>query len=153
MVTLTAGSRNLAFVRQQPQPTGVFRLIDMAAARIAIHDQWRRLHSDLRKIEELQDDWDGDGTPAPSPEALATAALLLQDMESDTQSGPPSQIVPTANGTVCFEWHSAAEHTLLDVSSSRSIRLTKIVPGARQAEVLHLTLADFLDVSGFTYVM
>ena len=153
MVTLTAGSRDLAFVRQGPQPTRVVRLSDMAAARIAIHEQWRRLHSDLRKIEELQDDWDGDGTPAPTPEALAIAALLLQDMESDPQSSPPSRIVPTSNGTVCFEWHSSAEHTLLDVSSSQSIRLTRSVSGDRHADVVSLTLADFLDVSGSSYVM
>jgi hypothetical protein len=153
MVTLTAGSRDLAFVKHGPQPTRVFRLSDMAAARIAVHDQWRQLRSELKSIEELPDDWDGDGSPAPSAEALAIAALLLQDMEADSQSVPPSRVVPTANGTVCFEWHGGPVQTELDVRGSRGIRLTRITRGARQAEVVHLTLADFLDATGSAYVM
>lgn len=50
----------------------------------------------LDNLRALKDDWDNDGAPAPTEDAIALAELILNT---------PGHAVPLTNGGVQIEWH------------------------------------------------
>lgn len=65
--------------------------------------QWSKRIEDLEAIRNYQNDWDGQGATAPSPELVESAVSLAQ-MLAQRRVDAPSCIVPGVNGTVVFEW-------------------------------------------------
>jgi hypothetical protein len=55
--------------------------------------------SKLAEIAAYQDDWDGEGTPAPTDDAIDLARDLLWGMDRQ-----PDRILCSVNGAIVFEW-------------------------------------------------
>jgi len=57
----------------------------------------------LARLADLEDDWDGHGSPAPDDSTLGASLHVLHRFMAFTAS-PPS-VGATADGGVQFEWH------------------------------------------------
>ena len=55
----------------------------------------------LDKLRELKDDWDNDGAPAPTADAIDAAERILNMLRE-----VPGQAVPMIDGGVQIEWHA-----------------------------------------------
>jgi hypothetical protein len=65
--------------------------------------EWKKRIEDLEAIRNYQNDWDGQGAEAPSPELMESAISLAQ-LLLHRAIDAPSCVVPGVNGTVVFEW-------------------------------------------------
>lgn len=65
---------------------------------------WAQWFENLLSIRSLQDDWDGDGADAPTPEVVDAASRFLNAIRRSKQFPVPNRIVPSPNGTVVIEW-------------------------------------------------
>ena len=66
-------------------------------------DGWKRCIDALLEIRLLEDDWDGQGSPAPVPEVV-DSALILAVLLRHKHVKPPGRTVQTVQGTVLFHW-------------------------------------------------
>jgi len=60
----------------------------------------------LLAIRQLEDDWDGQGSPAPTVEVVDSALVLAMLLRRDGAE-PPTGIVQGVSGEVLFDWQSA----------------------------------------------
>lgn len=68
----------------------------------------------LSELEQLTDDWDGDGGVPPTREAVATARQILEIAGALAEYlGMDSSVDPLPNGGLDMEWISRAENQLL----------------------------------------
>lgn len=65
---------------------------------------WSDAVDHLLRLRFINDDWDGEGSPAPSAEVLNFATNLARRMKDQGQS-PPDRVLAGVNGTVFFEWY------------------------------------------------
>ncbi len=49
---------------------------DPPPSRQQLADGWKKCFDSLLEIRELEDDWDGQGTQAPTPEVVDSAMIL-----------------------------------------------------------------------------
>ena len=70
----------------------------------------------LAEIALLADDWDGCGALAVSNEAIAHARTFLDSLSVTDSS--PNTIVPTAAGTLLFEWETSFGSAHLEIGKS-----------------------------------
>ncbi len=71
--------------------------------------------NDLYSILALNDNWDSYGATRFSPEiAKAVTSLLIDIMQTNT---PAPQVVPSANGSIQLEWHTAGIDLEIEVKS------------------------------------
>lgn len=92
--------------------------------------EWDQRIDDLLAIRQLEDDWDGQGAPAPTIDVVDSAlvlALLLR------QEGivPPANIVQGVAGDVHFDWQPG---------DGRYIEL--VVTGAYTADIFQAAMID-----------
>jgi len=66
-------------------------------------DGWKRCIDNLLEIRLLEDDWDGQGTEAPTPE-LVDSAIILAVLLRQAYLAPPCRTVQSLNGGVILEW-------------------------------------------------
>jgi hypothetical protein len=59
-----------------------------------------------------QDDWDGDGAPAVTPQVIAHARGALEQFVTFC---PPPGIVPNVNGTFSLEWETDRGYAHLEI--------------------------------------
>jgi hypothetical protein len=64
---------------------------------------WQRALARLQSFAGLTEDWDGEGSPAPTPPLVATA-LILADLLRQQQVPPPSRVSVGPDGSVLLEW-------------------------------------------------
>ena len=89
-------------------------------------DGWNRCIASLLAIRDLEDDWDGQGTAAPSAEVVDSVTILAVMLR---QSGvrPPTLTVQGVDGDVAFEWQWPDQTSLtLDVTEPASATLTRV---------------------------
>lgn len=66
---------------------------------------WSQQIDKLLIIRQLEDDWDGQGTPAPTVEVVDSALVLAILLRQDGVI-PPTGIVQGVVGEVVFDWQS-----------------------------------------------
>lgn len=69
----------------------------------------------LDDLSELEDNWNGEGSLAPTREIVETARRVIEGL----QQLPPSDITPNENGTILFEWRYGAEYASLEVGATK----------------------------------
>lgn len=71
--------------------------------------------SALDEIESLEDNWDGEGSLAPTAEIVDATRRIVQ-----ATSGilPRPEITPNDNGTITIEWRAQADYASLEVGST-----------------------------------
>ncbi len=67
---------------------------------------WSQQIDKLLAIRQLEDDWDGQGSPAPTVEVVDSALVLAILLRQDGVI-PPTGIVQGVVGEVLFDWQSA----------------------------------------------
>jgi hypothetical protein len=76
--------------------------------------EWDDLIDRLLALHVLEDDWDGQGTSAPDP-GVIHFALRLAVQFREAGKPPADRVLAGVNGTVFFEWHTAAAYTEIEV--------------------------------------
>jgi hypothetical protein len=99
-----------------PDVSPSLRLDDVAA--------WRSCAERLSGLADLEDDWDGQGSPTPHSSAVRGAIDLLECLR--WAGWPlPSRVFAGVNGTVIMEWHAANAFRELEVTGVRTFELTQ----------------------------
>lgn len=65
---------------------------------------WLDLAQALAGFVALEDDWDGQGAVAPSPQIIIVARGLLIELRDNTSLPPPSRVAACPMGGILFEW-------------------------------------------------
>ena len=68
----------------------------------------------LDKLRALKEDWDNDGAPAISEDAIALAEVILNT---------PGQAVPTRQGGVQIEWYVGSSEVAIVITPEGTIEL------------------------------
>jgi hypothetical protein len=90
---------------------------------------WDSCIEKLLELRRYEDDWDGQGAEAPSPEAVDSAIILAVLLR---QSGvePPCRTVPIVNGAVVLEWQWPDVTTLeIEIAEPYLAEVFLMVPG------------------------
>ena len=72
-------------------------------SRAALAEGWKTCIFSLLDIRELEDDWDGQGTPAPSTD-LVDSATILAILLRRRDVLPPKFAYQTLSGGVLLDW-------------------------------------------------
>lgn len=78
------------------------------------HRRWGSLIDGLLSVRTLDDDWDGQGAVAPSPN-LVDAAIRLAQFFQAAGVRPADFAIPGVNGTILFEWHDPVEYVEVEM--------------------------------------
>jgi hypothetical protein len=101
-------------------------------------DGWAQCIDKLFAIRQLEDDWDGQGSPAP-PVEVVDSALVLALLLRREGFAPPSWVVQGVAGDVCFDWQpGGGKYIELDVTGPYTADVFIHTPGQ---PVRHLTLS------------
>ncbi len=73
----------------------------------------------VRSFADLKDDFDGEGTPAPSATVIDNAVRWLERWKEDGRHSPPDAVYVSTSGTIMMEWYSPAKE--LEVVSGHMI--------------------------------
>ena len=103
-------------------------------------DGWDSIAAQIDAIGRFQDDWDGAGSPAPDPGAVVGAAKLALAMKAQGYQ-VPGRVTPGLNGTICFEWHTAAGYLEIEVTSAAGGEMAWVADGSAVAEVAVVALS------------
>ena len=89
---------------------------------------------ELREVSALPANWDGDGSPAPSPAIVSAAdALLNHLLDFDAPF-----VVPVSGGGLQLEWSVGGKHLeLAFIDSETVIFLTETPPTPYSWSVMH----------------
>jgi hypothetical protein len=71
-------------------------------------DPWQRVLERVQSFAGLTDDWDGEGSIAPSRELVKTAVDLANRLRHQ-QMPPPSRVAAGPDGTVLLEWQQQGQ--------------------------------------------
>lgn len=70
---------------------------------------WDDVFTELRRFATLTDNWDGDGAPAPTMDAIDMALQRAYEMR-DAGRQPPGWVLVGINGTIWMEWADDGYH-------------------------------------------
>jgi hypothetical protein len=101
--------------------------IDLSTSRITAELEVRQAwHAQLRKLAELQADWNGYGAE-PIRQPILAAAHSLADW-LPTEAGRLSQVVPMTRGRLQWEWHRGQKSLELELETPTTIRFLQWNP-------------------------
>jgi hypothetical protein len=104
----TAYTRTLECVEQTTVAYGAFcQSPEMA--------KWAPVMRELLGLRSLRDNWDGDGSDAPSREVLR-AAMRLAEFLRDKRVERPDSAAASRAGTVIFAWRSGKRYEEIEVA-------------------------------------
>lgn len=103
-------------------------------ARRSSRREWDDRLARLKAFRSLDDDWDGDGSPAPGPE-LADGAISFAQALQKQGVEPPDRVVVGVNGTIFFEWHAAEGYYEVEIHSPTEAEARWVREGSAQVEV------------------
>jgi hypothetical protein len=83
--------------------TGIFSPVQNSLS--ATDNDWSYVFDRLNVYRGYQDDWDGEGSPAPGPEIVDAAIAYARSLR-DKGEQAPDMVVPGVNGTIALEWHT-----------------------------------------------
>lgn len=78
---------------------------------------WDAIYETILQLGTLQDNWDGQESPAPSYDVVQ-GALRLANTLKELGYPPPDKVVPSVNGTIYFEWRSPAYYQEIEIQSA-----------------------------------
>ncbi len=94
-------------------------------------EAWKKCIDSIMAIRELEADWDGQGTEAPTPEVV-DSALILAIMLRERKVRPPSWTVQGVRGDISLEWQWRDQTTLdLDILEPYGATLTLLPTGGQ----------------------
>ena len=73
----------------------------------------------LEKLDQLGDDWDGCGSPAPLAGVVSMAILIARRL-GDEAAPLPDAAVPTPAGTVLFSWEDGKSYLEIEATGSNT---------------------------------
>ena len=73
----------------------------------------------ISRISTLQDDWDGQGSPAPSRAALESMNRVIREI--DAYDLPSPHISPVSGGGLGIEWHQGQRDLSIELLQDGSI--------------------------------
>ncbi len=140
------------FNRRPPCETAAFSSLDQMSSDPAAqgaqsarapanrsNDGWDEILNELIDIGRLEDDWDGEGSPAPSRGVVTGATKLARALRADN-SPAAGRLTASVNGTVCFEWHTAEGYREIEVESPVYAEQRWVATGARVAEITPIVI-------------
>jgi len=74
-----------------------------------------RIEEDLSEIEGLSNDWDGDGSLAPTQAIVDVTRRIVRSI---SEILPRPDITPNDNGTITIEWRSQDDYASLEVGAT-----------------------------------
>lgn len=103
----------------------------------------------LDDLSELEDDWNGEGSLAPTREIVESARRVAEGLHHL----PPTEITPNENGTILFEWRYGAEYASLEVGATKYAFMLRnpIRNRFRSGPVEHLSPTLGLEISERVY--
>ena len=85
-----------------------------AICQSAERTRWSAVIRSLLELRALQDDWDGEGSDAPLPEAHESAVRLAEFLRDRGVDWPDSAVASPA-GTVIFAWRDGKLYQEIEV--------------------------------------
>ena len=82
---------------------------------------WEAVFAKLEEFRKLEDDWDGDGSLAPSSEIIEASIKLAERLK---QTETPPHVEPSVNGTISFEWGTKDAFREIEVVSPAMVEET-----------------------------
>jgi hypothetical protein len=119
MITTTYGGEPQVAYSPAPKPfvsTGVER----AVMTKEIERDWGQVIRAIQELSYLRDDWDGEGSDAPSL-ALVQRAIQVAQFLRDLRSPIPTTAVATRSGAVLFAWEDGLAHQEIEVVTPNQI--------------------------------
>ena len=99
---------------------------------------WGSLIDELFRLRKLEDDWDGQGSPAPHPALVDWAVTLAHSLEAGGYP-PADRVLASVNGTVYFEWHGPLGYEEIEVMAPNDAEYRRVPKGSDVATIAHLT--------------
>ena len=100
---------------------------------------WMEVIDDLLSYRNYEDDYDGEGSVAPSKELIDSAIILANSLRESGEL-PADMVVPGVNGTIYFEWHTPTEYREIEVRSAHEAIRTSIPKGQSESHTTQLFL-------------
>ncbi len=102
-------------------------------------DDWPERIDELLAIRQLEDDWDGQGTPAPATQVVDSALILALLLRREGIAAP-NAVTQGLSGGVHFDWQPAdGRYIELQVTIPNSAVVYVHTPGL---PTKHYTLAE-----------
>lgn len=121
-------------------PADAISIFAASSGTDSVQKAWDGLIDELIRIRFLKEDWDGDGSVAPDPDAVSGATKLALTLRTQ-RAVPADRVTASVNGTVVFEWHLAEGYQEIEVTSPIDAELRWIAKGARTALVRALVIS------------
>jgi hypothetical protein len=96
--------------------------------------EWQDRIAEIEAMYSLEDDWDGEGSPAPATELVAAAVWFAKDLQANNET-PPDRVVPGVDGTILFEWHTPQGYREVELETPMTAENRWIEKGSRKAVV------------------
>jgi hypothetical protein len=132
---------SVALVKTVAECAGFTSDAFLASPRRNKSAQWQIARRKIQEMYALQDDWDGNGATAPSPELVYSADRTAQMLDLQGVD-PPCRIMSSSEGTIVFEWqsrHVYSELEVIDLYLGKFIR----VENSKPTEIRNIELASF----------
>jgi hypothetical protein len=100
----------------------------------------------LRKLSNLEENWDSYGARPVKPESLAAAFWLLGQL-STTRTPKPTLIAPTPAGHIQIEWHLPHIELELEVPSPTRVEVAYEIPGPTVEEDVFFVTSNYERLS------
>ncbi|MBI3821688.1 MAG: hypothetical protein HY289_03300 [Planctomycetes bacterium] len=98
---------------------------------------WPQLTEDLRALNQLGDDWDGQAAKAPDPNLIRAAQSLVEYFNANNWSCA-DRVIAGVNGTIFFEWHVADGYIEIEVIEPNRAEGRSVKTGSQDAETFVL---------------
>jgi hypothetical protein len=97
-------------------------------------DPWDQTVDDLRRLRDLEADWDGQGADAPQPANVDAALAWVDRMRRWKRALPPSKVAPGVLGEVHLVWQQGTLYLDAEICGAREVEWLLSLPGqpARQ---------------------
>lgn len=86
----------------------------------------QRIQDQLDRLATLPTNWDGEGAPCISPDAIQAARNLVAKLPENIATSPA--VVPMASGHLQFEWNEGSRSLELEFESPTLIRFLRWDP-------------------------
>jgi hypothetical protein len=93
---------------------------------------WTCAIDTLLTFRKLEDDWDGEGTEAPSHELVDSAIRLAQRLKQLNWDAP-DHVVPSVNSTVSFGWKLPNRYVEIEIVAPGVAEGQSLLSGSRVA--------------------
>ncbi len=83
----------------------------------------------LDAIAKLEADWDGLGSIKPTEDCLMAAWSYMRKVRDNPHLSVPVRILPSPQGTICFEWFNGKIRSEAEFVDGRAIEWMVTTPG------------------------